>query len=65
MLVARTGIERSSPDYYRGLVTNSVLSGYSGRLNQEIRIKRGLSYGASQSARDPPHRGTLRCFRGN
>jgi zinc protease len=23
-----------------------VLSGYSGRLNQEIRIKRGLSYGA-------------------
>ena len=47
VLVARTGIERSNPDYYRGLVTNSVLSGYSGRLNQEIRIKRGLSYGAS------------------
>jgi len=46
VLVARTGIERSNPDYYRGLVTNSVLSGYSGRLNQEIRIKRGLSYGA-------------------
>lgn len=47
VLVARTGIERSDPDYYRGLVANSVLSGYSGRLNQEIRIKRGLSYGAS------------------
>jgi len=47
VLVARTGIERTNPDYYRGLVTNSVLSGYSGRLNQEIRIKRGLSYGAS------------------
>ena len=46
VLAARTGIERSNPDYYRGLVTNSVLSGYSGRLNQEIRIKRGLSYGA-------------------
>ncbi len=29
------------------MVANSVLSGYSGRLNQEIRIKRGLSYGAS------------------
>ena len=28
------------------IVTNAVLSGYSGRLNQEIRIKRGLSYGA-------------------
>ncbi|MGH9933441.1 MAG: M16 family metallopeptidase [Pyrinomonadaceae bacterium] len=46
VLVARTGIERSNPDYFRGLVANSVLSGYSGRLNQEIRIKRGLSYGA-------------------
>jgi zinc protease len=46
VVVARTGIERADPDYFRGLVTNSVLSGYSGRLNQEIRIKRGLSYGA-------------------
>ena len=49
VIVARTGIERSDPDYYRGLVTNSVLTGYSGRLNQEIRIKRGLSYGASSA----------------
>jgi zinc protease len=46
VLVARPGIERTNPDYFRGLVANSVLSGYSGRLNQEIRIKRGLSYGA-------------------
>jgi zinc protease len=44
--LARTGINRRDPDYFRGIVTNSVLSGYSGRLNQEIRIKRGLSYGA-------------------
>jgi zinc protease len=49
VVVARTGIERSDPDYFRGLVTNSVLSGYSGRLNQEIRIKRGLSYGAGST----------------
>lgn len=49
VVAAHTGIERSSPDFFRGLVTNSVLSGYSGRLNQEIRIKRGLSYGASSS----------------
>ena len=47
VLVARAGIERTSPDYFRGLVANSVLNGYSGRLNQEIRIKRGLSYGAT------------------
>ena len=44
--LARTGINRKDPDYFRGIVSNSVLSGYSGRLNQEIRIKRGLSYGA-------------------
>src|SRR6266850_477944 len=47
VLVARTGITRADPDYFRGVVANSVLTGYSGRLNQEIRIKRGLSYGAS------------------
>ncbi len=46
VLVARSGIERSSPDYFGGVVANSVLNGYSCRLNQEIRIKRGLSYGA-------------------
>jgi len=49
VLVARAGITREDPDYFRGLVANSVLSGYSGRLNQEIRIKRGLSYGAGSS----------------
>ena len=47
VLVARAGIERNDPDFFSGIVANSVLSGYSGRLNQEIRIKRGLSYGAA------------------
>jgi zinc protease len=46
VFLARPGINRKDPDYFRGIVSNSVLSGYSGRLNQEIRIKRGLSYGA-------------------
>lgn len=49
VLVARSGITRRDPDYFIGIVANSVLSGYSGRLNQEIRIKRGLSYGAGSS----------------
>src|SRR4029450_11043743 len=49
VLVARYGINRRDPDYFVGIVANSVLSGYSGRLNQEIRIKRGLSYGAGSS----------------
>lgn len=38
---------RQSKDYYTASVLNSLLGGgYSSRLNQEIRIKRGLSYGA-------------------
>lgn len=49
VLAARTGINRRDSDYLIGIVANSVLSGYSGRLNQEIRIKRGLSYGAGSS----------------
>ncbi|HEV3468645.1 MAG TPA: pitrilysin family protein [Pyrinomonadaceae bacterium] len=46
VVLARPGISRTDPAYFSGIVTNAVLSGYSGRLNQEIRIKRGLSYGA-------------------
>jgi zinc protease len=39
-------IARSSPEYFTGVVANTLLGGgYSSRLNQEIRIKRGLSYG--------------------
>lgn len=37
----------SNPIFHPASVANSVLGGgYSSRLNQEIRIKRGLSYGA-------------------
>ncbi|HEV7893121.1 MAG TPA: pitrilysin family protein [Pyrinomonadaceae bacterium] len=49
VVFARRGIARTDPEYFSGIVANSVLSGYSGRLNQEIRIKRGLSYGARSS----------------
>jgi zinc protease len=49
VVLARTGIKRTDQEYFRGIVANSILSGYSGRLNQEIRIKRGLSYGAGSS----------------
>lgn len=39
-----------SREYIPGLVLNSILGGgYSSRLNMEIRIKRGLSYGAGSS----------------
>lgn len=46
VLVALPGIRRRHEARFSGLVANAVLSGYSGRLNQEVRIKRGLSYGA-------------------
>jgi zinc protease len=41
-------IARSDPRYYQVMVANAVLGGgYSARLNEEVRVKRGLSYGAS------------------
>lgn len=41
------GLARTDADFFPALVANSILGGgYSARLNQEIRIKRGLSYGA-------------------
>ncbi|WP_395645858.1 M16 family metallopeptidase [Terricaulis sp.] len=44
------GVSRQDPDYFPLLVANNVLGGgYSSRLNQEIRIRRGLSYGAGSS----------------
>ena len=46
IIVGRLGIARRSPEYAAGIVATAVLSGYSGRLNQEVRVKRGLSYGA-------------------
>lgn len=44
------GVARTDDDFFPTLVINSVLGGgYSARLNREIRIKRGLSYGAGSS----------------
>ncbi|QGZ96070.1 M16 family metallopeptidase [Terricaulis silvestris] len=44
------GVARTDADYFPLLVANNVLGGgYSARLNLEIRIRRGLSYGAGSS----------------
>ncbi|MDX2236968.1 MAG: pitrilysin family protein [Hyphomonadaceae bacterium] len=44
------GVARRDEGYFPTLVASAVLGGgYSARLNQEIRIKRGLSYGAGAS----------------
>ena len=50
VVAGRPGLRRNDPAYHLSLVTNSILGGgYSSRLNEEIRIKRGLSYGANSS----------------
>jgi zinc protease len=49
IVVAHAGPLRTSGDWAPAMVGNAVLSGYSGRLNEEIRVKRGLSYGAGSS----------------
>ncbi|NOT47453.1 MAG: insulinase family protein [Acidobacteria bacterium] len=44
------GVGRKSGSFYPATVMNTVLGGgYSARLNYEIRIKRGLSYGAGSN----------------
>lgn len=46
--LAAPSIARAAPDYYAGVVANTLLgNGYSSRLNQEVRIRRGLSYGVA------------------
>ncbi|KZC24867.1 multidrug transporter [Rhodanobacter thiooxydans] len=47
VVAAHAAPSRSDDGYYVGTLANAVLGGsYSARLNEEIRIKRGLSYGA-------------------
>ena len=57
VLLGRAGPTRMADDYFPTVVANNVLGGgYSARLNAEIRIKRGLSYGANSglTARKQP-----------
>jgi zinc protease len=44
--IASPGFARSNPEYHVGLVASAILGGvFSSRLVEEIRVKRGLSYG--------------------
>jgi zinc protease len=48
--VGNLGIRRNNPDYIPLLVTNRIFGGgYNSRLNTEVRVKKGLTYGASSS----------------
>ncbi len=45
--VGKPGISRGDPNYIPVLVTNRIYGGgYNSRLNTEVRIKKGLTYGA-------------------
>lgn len=47
VVVTRRGLRRVDPQYFAAGVANAILGGgYSSRLNEEIRVKRGLTYGA-------------------
>ena len=47
VLAAAPSIARADPRFYAAEVASAVLGGgFSARLNEELRIKRGLSYGA-------------------
>jgi zinc protease len=55
--VGKLGIRRADPDYIPLAVTNRVFGGgYNSRLNTEVRVKKGLTYGAFSSFN--PHRFT-------
>ncbi|MGY0832682.1 M16 family metallopeptidase [Azospirillum argentinense] len=47
MLMGQTGLKRADPDWYAATVMNYVLGGggFGSRLMEEVREKRGLSYG--------------------
>jgi zinc protease len=50
VVAAVRGIDRSDPDYYNMVVANAILGvGSNGRLFEEVRTKRALSYGANSS----------------
>jgi zinc protease len=55
--VGKLSINRADPDYLPLSVTNHIFGGsYNSRLNTEVRIKSGLTYGANSSV--APHRYT-------
>lgn len=59
--IAAPSIARDAPDYYAGVVANALLGGgYSSRLNQELRIRRGLTYGVGSSLDARRHAGVWR-----
>ena len=59
--VGRPGIRRDDPDYIPLVVTNRIFGGgYDSRLNTEVRVNRGLTYGASSAFSSMKYAGAFR-----
>jgi zinc protease len=60
VVVAAPFVALGAPERYVAQVANAVLGGgYSARLNEEVRIKRGLAYGASSRGESQPAGGVV------
>jgi zinc protease len=61
VLVGQPGIKRNSPDFFALLVGNHILGGggFTARLTEELREKRGLTYGVSSSFAPGLHAGAF------
>ena len=61
VLVGQPGMKRSSPDYFALTVGNHILGGggFTARLTEEVREKRGLTYGVSSYFSPGMHAGAF------
>jgi zinc protease len=61
VLIGQPGYKRSDPDYFTMLVGNYTLGGggFASRLSQEVREKRGLTYGVSSHFAPGMHAGAF------
>ena len=61
VLVGQPGIKRDSPDFFALLVGNHILGGggFTSRLTEEVREKRGLTYGVSSGFAPGLHAGAF------
>lgn len=60
ILAGSLGIQRNDPNYIPLLVTNRIFGGgYNSRLNTEVRINKGLTYGANSRFESMQHAGAF------
>jgi zinc protease len=66
IVFAQKGLKRDDPDYYKALVLNHVLGGggFTSRLYNEIREKRGLAYSIGSYLYPRRHAGLLQGYGG-